>query len=128
MKYHKYSTCVFFTLLPITNVCLVDASKLMHKFGLNVTSYPLSHNWLMLSNLCLSPSSSKTSLIIIESLFPTSPLPRILPFLLSPYVTKSSCFIFKFINFGASPNICFEKLLSKYHSCFSTVQSSCKLV
>ena len=62
----------------------------------------------MLNRLSFNPSTNSTSLIIIESWLPTSPLPRILPSLLSPYVTKPFCLIFKFINFEASPVICFE--------------------
>jgi len=56
--------------------------------------------------------------MIKESLSPTSPLPRIMPFLFSPYVTYPPCFKVRLINFKASPVICFGQPPSKYHSCF----------
>jgi len=58
----------------------------------------------------------------------TSPLPRILPLLLSPYVTYPSCLIFKLTNFEASLVICLEQPLSNYHSCWLAVQSPYKIV
>jgi len=50
-------------------------------------------------------------------LSPIEPLPRILPLLLSPYVTWPSYLKVMLINFDLSPVTCFEQPLSRYQCC-----------
>ena len=81
----------------------------------------MSHSWLMLSRLCFSPSTYKTSWISKILLSPIKPLPRILPLLLSPYVTCPSSLKMMFTNLDLSPVMCFEQPLSRYHNCMLSI-------
>jgi len=51
----------------------------------------------------------------------TKPLPRILPLLLSPYLTWPSCLKMMLTNFDLSPVMCFEQPLSRYHCCMLSI-------
>ena len=75
----------------------------------------------MLSKLCFNPSTYKTSWISKILLSPIEPLPRILPLLLSPYVTWPSCLKKMLTKFDLSPAMCFEQPLSRYHCCMPSI-------
>jgi len=105
-------------LLPKIWVCLQSALDIRHIFGWNVTCSPLSHSWLMLNKLCFNSSTSNTFFMSKLPLTPMFPLPMIMPLLLSPLVTKPPCFSTKLVNKDASPVICLEHPLSRYHNLF----------
>ena len=80
----------------------------------------------MLSKLCFRPSTNRTSWMIKTSLSPIEPLPRILPLLLSPYVTCPSYLKVMLTNFDLSSVIGFEQPLSRYHCCMLPFKVSYK--
>ena len=80
----------------------------------------------MLRRLCFRPSTNSTSLIKKVFLSPIVHLPRILPLLLSPYVTWPSFLRSRLTNLLLSPVMCLEQSLSRYHIFLLTVKEPCK--
>ena len=113
------------TLFPI-NFILVIGSFKMQWLEENDIWKPLSHNWLILSRLCLSPSTYKTFSMQISLELPILPVPSIFPLLLSPYETCPLLFALKEMNFDQSPVICLEQPLSRYHNSLLAFQHTYK--
>ena len=111
----RYKRYMLFTLFPVNNTLPEISFEIVQVLASKLTLYPLSHSWLMLRRLCFSPSTYSTFSIVVESLVPTSPLPRIFPLLLSPYVTYPSALSFRFMNWVTLPVMCFEQPLFRYH-------------
>ncbi|KAE9594097.1 hypothetical protein Lalb_Chr18g0050161 [Lupinus albus] len=80
----------------------------------------------MLRRLCFKPSTYKTFSIVTCGGLPILPIPKILPLLLSPYVTNPSFGRIK-LNFDLSPVICLEQPLSRYHRSFSALKHTYKI-
>ena len=57
----KSATYTFPVLFPVRRIFPVLLSEITQASLVNQTSFPLSHNWLILNKLCLSPSTSATA-------------------------------------------------------------------
>ena len=110
----KSTLYVFPNLLPSSIRSLVLAFLTVHLVVVNVTLFPLSQNWEMLSKLCFKPLTRYTLSMEWVGDLPILPIPTILPFLLSPNVTLPLLRAVSERNFDLSPVICLEQPLSRY--------------
>jgi len=113
--FSKSTMYMFWILFPTKTSSFVEAWQIKQWLTSKVTFRFLSHNWLILSKLCLSPSTSNTSSISTVEKDLTLPIPRILPLLLSPYVTCPLTLWEILLNFLISPVKGLEHSLSRYH-------------
>jgi len=113
--FSKSTMYMFWILFPTNISSFMDAWQIKQWLASKVTFRFLSHNWLILSKLCLSPSTSKTSSISTTDEDLIFPVPIILPLLLSPYMTCPLTLWEILLNFLLSPVMCLEQPLSRYH-------------